>query len=383
MDHKSDTRRLFYFVAGFVIAVAALATLAPGAFRALALAFALAYLMDPIVDYMATRKIPRSLSILAILLLVIGLISLTLVLIVPYLLDQGIAFARELPHLVRNAYEKIRLWAIWGQAGIEIPGTLPRTLEEMASGLGEKGLTILRPALTALFNVTSGLVGIILTLASLVVIPVFFFFILKDIESIRDGFLAFVPPSGRQRVNDYLAMVDRVLGGFIRGQFLVAVALAVLYALGLGITGIRFGVLIGVISGLLFIIPYVGTIIGIIASAIVLVVDFSGWGQVMGVAATFGIAQAIEGYLLTPRITGDRVGLNQLETLIAILIGGEIAGFTGLLIAIPAGGIFKQTLHMLKPEGDEHEGERGRGGEGASSLAEEEKEGRGQDEEKV
>ena len=74
----------------------------------------------------------------------------------------------------------------------------------------------------------------------------------------------------------------------------------------------------------MFIIPYVGTIIGIIASAIVLIVDFSGWGQVIGVAATFAIAQSIEGYILTPRITGDRVGLNQLETLIAILLGGEI-----------------------------------------------------------
>lgn len=351
MNQQVDNRKLLYFVAGFVIAVTALAVLAPGAFRTLALAFALAYLMDPIVDRLEARKVPRTLSILSILLIILGVIVFVLVLVVPYLLEQGITFARELPELIRNAFERIRLWDIWGLAGIEIPATLPQTLDKLAAGLRERGLGFLSPALTAVFNVTSGLVGTILTLASLVFMPVFFFFILKDLDSIRDSFYAFVPPSGRERVSDYLAMVNRVLGGFIRGQFIVALILAVLYAAGLAITGIRFGALIGVIAGLLFIIPYVGTIIGILASAVVLIVDFSGWGQVLGVAATFGIAQSIEGYLLTPRITGDRVGLNQLETLVAILIGGEIAGITGLLIAIPAGGILKNTFQLLRPKG--------------------------------
>ncbi|UCF31299.1 MAG: AI-2E family transporter [bacterium] len=364
MNQQTDNRKLLYFVAGFVLTVVALVYLAPGAFRTLALAFALAYLADPVVDFLASRRVPKTLSILFILLVIVGVIVLLLVLVVPILLDQALAFARELPDLLRDAFERVRLWGIWAATGYEIPDTLPQALEKLASGLKERGLALISPAISAVFNVTSGLVGFILTLASLIIIPVFFFFILRDIDAIADSFYAFVPPSGREGVRNYLAMADRVLGGFIRGQFLVALILAFLYAAGLGLTGIRFGVLIGVISGLLFIVPYVGTVIGILASAIVLIVDFSGWGQVIGVAATFGIAQAIEGYLLTPRITGNRVGLNQLETLVAILIGGEIAGFTGLLIAIPAGGILKQTLNLLRPEGEKPEVERGRGGEG-------------------
>jgi predicted PurR-regulated permease PerM len=154
-------------------------------------------------------------------------------------------------------------------------------------------------------------------------------------------------------------MVDGVLSGFIRGQIMVALSLAVLYSVGLGITGIRFGVLIGVVAGLMFIIPYVGTVIGVLASATVLLVDFSGWGQVVGVVATFGIAQAIEGYVLTPRIVGNRVGLNQLETLVVILVGGEMGGLAGLIIAIPAGGILKRTIQFLLPDKPgEPEGER-------------------------
>ena len=215
-----------------------------------------------------------------------------------------------------------------------------------------------KPLATGIFQATSGAVGILLGIIHLVIIPVFFFFILKDIDRLRESFYSFVPPSIRVQVRDYLRMIDGVLSGFIRGQIIVALCLAFLYALGLGITGIRFGVLIGVVAGLLFIFPYVGTILGILAATLVLIVDFSGWGQVIGVAATFGVAQVIEGYVLTPRITGNRVGLNQLETLIVILVGGEMGGLAGLVIAIPAGGILKKTLEFLRPDNQEAEGER-------------------------
>lgn len=364
MNTETENRKLYLFLAGLLAVVVALAALAPGAFRTLVLAFALAYLMNPLVGFMERKGVPRALSILSIFLLIISLIVLGLVLVIPFLLEQGIAFARELPDLVQGAFEKIRQWAIWQSLGYEIPTTFQQTLEQLTSNMKDKGLGILTPALTAVFNLTSGIMGLILGIVSMVVIPVFFFFILKDLDGIENGFYSFVPPSGREKVKNYLEMVDQVLGGFIRGQILVASALAVLYAVGLGLTGIRFGVLIGVLAGIMFIIPYVGTILGIAACGIILIVDFSGWGQVLGVVAAFVIAQSIESYILTPRITGDRVGLNQLETLISILIGGEIGGLTGLLVAIPAGGIIKKTFVMLKPDVPEVEIEMEKRGNG-------------------
>jgi predicted PurR-regulated permease PerM len=175
-------------------------------------------------------------------------------------------------------------------------------------------------------------------------------------------------------------MADGVLGGFIRGQILVALCLAVLYSAGLLITGLRFGVVIGVTAGILSVIPYVGFLIGLLASAVVVLVDFSGWGLVFGVAATFGVSQLIEGYVLTPRFVGNRVGLNPLETLIAVLVGGEMGGFAGLLIAIPACGILKKTVILLKPVAPEPEGEIDETvymaeGQGEGSRQEEEGEG--------
>ena len=150
-------------------------------------------------------------------------------------------------------------------------------------------------------------------------------------------------------MSDYVRMIDGVLGGFIRGQIVVALALAVLYSTGLLITGLRFGVIIGVAAGILSVIPYVGFFVGILVSSVIVLVDFSGWGMVIGVAATFGVSQVIEGYILTPKLVGNKVGLNPLETLIAVLVGGEVGGIVGLLIAIPTGGIAKKTLYELRP----------------------------------
>ena len=319
-----DEKQKFYsFLAAFFGGIIVIAWLAPGAFKSLALAFALAYLLDPAVDWLEHRKVPRVFSILVILVLAGGILALALSFLIPYL---------------------------WSEL-----------LKEVKGRLLAGGWSTIKPLVTGLLEATSGIVGSLLAIVSLVIIPVFFFFILKDIDEIRDSFYRFVPDPIEGWVRDYLKMVDGVLSGFIRGQIMVALSLAVLYSVGLGITGIRFGVLIGVVAGLLFIIPYVGTVIGILASAMVLLVDFSGWGQVMGVVATFGIAQAIEGYVLTPRIVGNRVGLNQLETLVVILVGGEMGGLAGLIIAIPAGGLLKKTFQFLmpdKPNAIEDEGEK-------------------------
>ena len=356
MINMDEKQKFYSFMAAFFGGIVVMSWLAPGAFKSLTLAFALAYLLDPAVDWLEHKKVPRAASILVILLLAVGIISVALSYLIPYLWREAVQFIHEAPELAEKALLKI---AGWGLLPEEMTRSVPELLKEIKGQLLAGGWSTIKPLVTGLFEATSGFVGSLLAVVSLVVIPVFFFFILKDIDNIRDSFYRFVPDPIEDWVRDYLHMVDGVLSGFIRGQIMVALSLAVLYSVGLGITGIRFGVLIGVVAGLMFIIPYVGTVIGVLASATVLLVDFSGWGQVMGVVATFGIAQAIEGYFLTPRIVGNRVGLNQLETLVVILVGGEMGGLAGLIIAIPAGGILKKTIQFLlpdkpeAPEGDE------------------------------
>ena len=347
----NERQKFYSFLAAFFGGIVVVAWLAPGAFKSLSLAFALAYLFDPAVDWLQQRKIPRAISILIILLLVAGILTLVLSWLIPYLWREAVRFIQEAPELAEKALIKISGWGLLPE---EMTRSLPELLKEIKERLLAGGWSTIKPVITGLLDATSGIVGSVLAIVSLVIIPVFFFFILKDIDNIRNSFFRFVPDPIEKWVRDYLQMVDGVLSGFIRGQIIVALCLAVLYSIGLGLTGIRFGVLIGVVAGLLFIIPFVGTVIGIAASAMILLVDSSGLGQVLGVAATFVISQSIESYILTPRIVGNRVGLNQLETLMVILIGGEMGGFAGLIIAIPAGGILKRTVQFLLPdkEGD-------------------------------
>ena len=355
MIDLTEKQKFHLFLTGSGLSLVVAAFLAPGAFQALALAFGLAYLLVPVVDFFEERKVPRLVSIFFILLVIAGLFALVLGFGIPYLWKQAIQFIREAPALAEQALQKIDKWNLFPE---EMTRSVPELLEDLKSRLLSGGFENIKPMANGIFQATSGIVGILLGIIHLVIIPVFLIFILKDIDLLREGFFRFVPGSLREQVSDYLGMVDDVLGGFIRGQILVALSLAVLYSIGLGITGIRFGILIGVVSGMLFIIPYVGTILGLLASGLVLLVDFSGWAQVIGVLATFGIAQGIEGYILTPRIIGNRVGLRPLETLIAVLVGGEIGGLAGLVIAIPTGGILKKTIAFLLPVENVEKGER-------------------------
>ncbi len=347
MERNTAKDRKFYLFLGlFGLAVVAIAVLSPRAFKVLALSFGLAYLLDPAVDWLEHRKkVPRSLSILVILAVVATLIVILFSLVIPYLWDQGVDFIREAPNLAEKAADKL---AAWGVIPRDFTISLPRLLSDLEKELLSGGMTYISPIAKGFFRATSGLLGTVLVIVNFIVVPVFFFYILRDLDGIRKGFFSYVPNNLNKSVEDYLSTVDGVLGGFIRGQIVVAMALAVLYSTGLLITGLRFGVVIGVAAGLLSVIPYVGFFIGIAASSVVVLVDFSGWGMVLGAAATFAVSQLIEGYVLTPRLVGNKVGLNPLETLVAVLVGGEMGGFVGLLIAIPTGGIIKKTLYFLK-----------------------------------
>jgi predicted PurR-regulated permease PerM len=347
MTTDSERKPFFLLLGVLGAALVALVALAPGAAATLALSFGLAYLANPAVTWLEGRRMSRPAAAMLVISLIAGLLLVMLLILIPYLISQAIDFMEDLPGLVEISLEKISAWPLWTRLGVEVPATLSEAMSELSSGIRGVGLATLKKALGTVLNLTSGALGLLLSLVSLVIIPVFVFFFLNDFSSLEESFYDMLPESRREPVGKYMAMVDDVLSGFIRGQIIVSLSLAVLYSLGLSLTGIRFGFLIGVVAGLLFIIPYVGTMIGIVASAVVLIVEFSGWGQVFGVAATFAIAQAIEGYLLTPRIVGNRVGLNQLETLAAILIGGEAGGFPGMVLAIPAGGIMKKSFALF------------------------------------
>lgn len=326
----------------------------------IAAALAAAYFVSPIVDRLEARGISRSLSIAAILLFFTGVFAGVIAVLIPLV-------GGEIERLVDNApayWEKTNTWVDedlrpWVET--RFPGrTLPTTQQEFWDQAGEN-LSGLSPDLAgrvadfakgAVSNVF-GLFGVIL---SAVLFPVFFFYILKDFNRIKDAARDMIPPRNRELVLSRLAEVDRVLAAFVRGQLTVCTFLAIAYSIGLSFTGIDLAVVIGVVSGFAFVIPYAGTVLGIVAGSVMAIVKFGAIDpdfvlkidpHLLGVWAVFGVVQLLESNVISPKIVGEQVGLHPVVMITAVIVGSQLFGFLGILLAVPAtaaGAVFWWAL---------------------------------------
>ncbi|MDP3541754.1 MAG: AI-2E family transporter [Elusimicrobiota bacterium] len=301
--------------------------------------FALAYAFDPLADWLQRRKLSRDAAVILILSGVALLAVAAVGLVIPTLVSEARQFALDFPDYAAAAYD--RLSGRLEPFGVRLPADKAALLEQLKSWL--TGLSVAALAPVGLFagRFFSGVAGTLTGLLNLVIVPVVFYYFLRDIDLFRPRLLSFVPPRHRAAANRWLSETDRVFSGYIRGQITVALILAVIYAAGLSLLGIRFGILIGLLSGLLNIVPYLGVFLGLSTSLVMTAVDFSGWGSVVGVLALFGVAQTLEGFVITPRIVGDKVGLSPVETIVALIIGGGWGGMPGMILAIPAAGCLK------------------------------------------
>jgi predicted PurR-regulated permease PerM len=193
--------------------------------------------------------------------------------------------------------------------------------------------------------------GFIFLVMNLFLLPIFFYFLVNDFEHLENEIKSMIPPRWRVFFKRFLSKGNDVLKGYLQGQLTVAVVLSVLYSFSLYFVGIRFGVLIGCITGVLIFIPFVGVGLGFVFSLIMALTDFSAQGpSVGGVFLVFLIIPLIEQYILTPRLVGGKVGLNSLETIVALIVGGNLVGFLGMIIAIPFWAIAKLIYKELKNE---------------------------------
>jgi predicted PurR-regulated permease PerM len=176
-------------------------------------------------------------------------------------------------------------------------------------------------------------------LSLLFITPLVAFYLLRDWDGIVAVVDDWLPRDHAPVIRAQLAAVDRVLSGFVRGQLTVCLVLGVFYALGLGLVRLDFGLVIGLATGLISFVPVFGTLVGFAVGIGVALVQFGFAWQVAAVAGVFLAGQAIEGNFLTPKLVGSRVGLHPVWTIFALLAGGALAGFTGLLLAVPAAAV--------------------------------------------
>jgi len=181
---------------------------------------------------------------------------------------------------------------------------------------------------------------------SLFLVPIITFYMLRDWDTIMLHLGALVPESQRETIFKLARESDEVLSAFLRGQILVMLALAFIYSLGLSLVGLKFAIAIGVVSGLVSFVPYLGFVFGIGLAGLTVALEPNPLWQMIGVVATFSIAQFIEGSLLTPKLVGTRIGLHPVIVIFAVAAGGQLFGFFGILLALPAAAVLSVLVRF-------------------------------------
>jgi predicted PurR-regulated permease PerM len=181
---------------------------------------------------------------------------------------------------------------------------------------------------------------------SLFLVPIITFYLLRDWDKIMVHIGALIPTQQRATVLKLARDTDEVLGAFLRGQLLVMLALAVIYSLGLSIVGLKFAIAIGVVAGLVSFVPYLGFVFGIVLAGLTVALEPNPFWLMIGVVATFAIGQLLEGSLLTPKLVGDRIGLHPVIVIFAVAAGGQLFGFFGILLALPAAAVLSVVVRF-------------------------------------
>ena len=313
----------------------------------LAIALVLAYLIDPLVDRLVSWRINRTLAILAVffgVLLVAGLlcwfyaVSLT---------REFQAVQLNLPDYANRLYEMIPL-QVKTFFGIETQVKAYAQMTRVLDGVRGASLAVARESFSFLRKAFSSTLSLILTVLGYCIIPLYLYYFLLDLPKLRDSIREMVPARYRQGVDRRGNEIREILAAFVRGQLLVCLILALLYSAGLYAIGIDLALVIGSLAGITFIIPYVGTILGIILSTLMALLKFHDLLHPFLCLGWFLVVQALEGSIITPRVVGNKVGLHPIITIIALLIGGQLFGILGMIGAVPVTAVLKVFARSLR-----------------------------------
>ncbi len=305
-------------------------------------AFALAYLLDPLVDRMEKWKISRTLSVVSLMTLFFASILGAGLLVFPMLRLQAESLAKNLPEYIQVVQNWLRP-VLEKVAGLD-QAKIQDLLNEGMARFGELPLRVLTFVSSFLWDSLSNLFDMILMAANLVIIPVVMFYLLRDYDKIIEKILALVPPRLKESIVDTVSEIDRVLANFVRGQLMVAFLMGALYSIGLYAAGTPMSLFIGFLAGFANLVPYLGIIVGFVPAALLTYLQVQEWMPIFWVMGVFGVVQMLEGMVITPRILGENIGLHPVAVIFAVLLGGELFGLTGIILGVPAVAVLNVLL---------------------------------------
>ena len=314
------------------------------------IAFALAYLMDPLVDKMVRQGVSRTGSVLFLMGAFFLLLVFACILFVPILSTQT-------ENLMHNIPVYIGIFQDWIRPLLDMvkgldPEKVEEILNEFLSRFGELPMKALQFSGKLLWGSISNLFNIILMIANLVIIPVVMFYLLRDFDSINKRLLALIPPRLQEKTRELVLEIDQVLSSFVRGQLVVVALMGLMYAFGLFLCDTPMSLSLGLMAGLVNLVPYLGLVLGFVPAAILTFMHTQEWLAVLGVAGVFAFVQGIEGMIITPRIVGENIGLHPVAVIFAVLLGGELFGLVGMLLGVPIVAIlnvlFSRSIFQYK-----------------------------------
>ncbi|MBV2235836.1 MAG: AI-2E family transporter [Sterolibacterium sp.] len=308
------------------------------------LAGILAYICAPLVDWLVRYRLPRTAASLLVILSLGALLALLGLILLPLIREESQQMMDRLPALVALWNEHAMPWlqqhlGVQPQARLDAaavkrllsanPGSVNNILHSLLQSLKIGGLAV---------------VGLLTTLA---LMPMMMFYLLADWHQLLGRLDRFIPRPWHTRSRQIGGEIDAVMGEFLRGQISVMLCLAVYYSLGLWLAGVSFALPVGILTGLLIFIPYIGFGLGLLLAILVALLQSAGIAPLIGVAIVYGFGQLLESFVLTPWLVGQRIGLHPLAVIFALLAFGQIFGFFGILLALPASAILLVGLRHL------------------------------------
>ena len=303
----------------------------------------LAYLGDPLVDRLEARGLKRTPAVAVVFSVIFLLLLLLVILLIPRVEAQISQLLQKLPGYIE-----------WIREGL-----LPRVQALLPGEAADLDFAALQQALAEHWRAAGGLVAqvwqsvsgsgmaLLAWLANLVLIPVLTFYLLRDWDHLVAGVYTLLPRRSAPTWARLARESDEVLGGFLRGQMLVMFALGVIYTTGLWLVGLDLALLIGMFAGIVSFVPYLGLIVGILTAGLAAILQFKGYGELPWVILVFVVGQLLEGTLLTPRLVGERIGLHPVAVIFAVMAGGQLYGFFGILLALPVAAVAMVLIRHL------------------------------------
>lgn len=293
-----------------------------------------AYLFDPVVTWLQARGLSRTLGTMIVLILFGAVIVVAIAVLAPVIQTQLVELVNKAPDLIANV--QVRLQQLLAQVSDRLS---PENADKLKSAVGSVVGDATKFLGQLIGQIWSGGLALLNLLSLIFISPVVAFFVLRDWPGIVDTVDQWLPRDHAPTIRGLAREADTMIAGYMRGAAMVCLILAAFYATGLTLIGLEFSLLIGIGAGLISFIPFVGAAVGFIVSVGVALAQFDDPTWIVVTAGIFVAGQALEGNFLTPKMVGDRIGLHPVWVIFALLAGGLLFGFTGVLLAVPVAAV--------------------------------------------